>query len=413
MSKRITQLIYLLEFIKDDFTKDRPVQKIRKEAAKFLADKYGLMSYDTVQDKYIRQIKDKEGKNLGTENFDRLINNWIMEGDTELKDMILRHCIDKNDEQLVYNFFKNNYEVEKKTNNWNFQVNPKYYDFKGSLKYLKEQNWLAVQHKDKMHKGDKVYLWQSGLWAGIYAIAELLAEPGLLPFDPEEERFVKKPEKFVGKESRVRAAIKQVLRKPLYKSAFLAEPHLANLRIITAPQGSNFLLTPEQAQLLDQLIALSSRQPQIWWVNQETTLEAEMEGAFLWAPLKSKSGRSMSHWETMAEVSRDDIVVHYANGALLYMSKVLEPAVEAAKPASLRQGDRSKEGRLVRVEYHELTPPIPLQKFAGTLRPLKISQGPIDGSGRVKQGYLFRLTPEALGIIQKSQSETIWPDFPG
>lgn len=29
----------------------------------------------------------------------------------------------------------------------------------------------------------------------------------------------------------------------------------------------------------------------------------------------------------------------------------------------------------------------------------------------MKQGYLFRLTPEALAIIQKSQPDTKWPDF--
>lgn len=295
-------------------------------------------------------------------------------------------------------------------NYWIFQANPKYYDLEGALRNLKEQNWTVSQHKDKIRKGDKVYLWQSGPKPGIYGVADILTDPGFLPEDVAEKLFIKEPEKFEGKKPAVRLSIKYVLKKPVSKAMLLREPNLSDLTFLTAPYGTNFSLTPKQADFLEKLIG-APIEPRVWWVNQGVTMRAEIEGGFLWAPLKTKTGRSMSHWKTMAEVSPDDIVVHYANGALRYVSKVLEPAVETPKPASLMEGEWSNEGLLARVEYHELTHPIPLQKFADVLRPHDISQGPLDSSGGVKQGYLFRLTPKALGIIQGSQSETVWPVF--
>jgi 5-methylcytosine-specific restriction protein B len=113
----------------------------------------------------------------------------------------------------------------------------------------------------------------------------------------------------------------------------------------------------------------------------------------------------------MAEVNQHDIIVHYANGALRYVSKVLQAAIETTKPATLKEEDWSTDGRMVKVEYHELTPQIPIKKISEATLQLDISQGPINSSGGVKQGYLFRLTPDALGIIQNSQPETKWPDF--
>ena len=151
--------------------------------------------------------------------------------------------------------------------------------------------------------------------------------------------------------------------------------------------------------------------PSIWWVNQGTTLSAEKDGGFLWAPLRSKAGHSMYHWDTLDELEQGDIVVHYANGALRYVSQVVAPAVVAERPHSFAGSDWEEEGRLAKTEYHDLTPAIPLQAFARDLLKLDISQGPLDTQGGVKQGYLFRLIPEAMEIVRASQPRVAWPDF--
>lgn len=149
----------------------------------------------------------------------------------------------------------------------------------------------------------------------------------------------------------------------------------------------------------------------IWWVNQGSTLNKAVIEGCLWAPLKAKDGKTQYHWETMTELRKDDIVLHYSNGFLRYISRVLAPAVEASIPDSLKSNSWEEQGRLVYVEYHELKPAIPLEKISQQLLKLSIKEGPINVTGGVKQGYLFRFTREALYMIQKLASETQWPDF--
>lgn len=155
-----------------------------------------------------------------------------------------------------------------------------------------------------------------------------------------------------------------------------------------------------------------ANQIRIWWVNQGTTIDAEKEGGYLWAPTENKTGRSIYHWKTMLEVKEDDIILHYSDGNLRYVGQVLSPAEKFQNPHNTISGeDWVQDGHMIRVEYNELNPPVPLNKFSDKLTNLNIKQGPINSSGRVNQGYLFRLNPDALNIIIKSQPETNWPRF--
>jgi 5-methylcytosine-specific restriction protein B len=151
----------------------------------------------------------------------------------------------------------------------------------------------------------------------------------------------------------------------------------------------------------------------IWWVNQGSTLDVELNGGYIWAPIKSKTGRSIYHWDNLSDVGKDDIIIHYANGYLRFISRVIEPARKTKNPHAMNGRNWSQEGNLVRVDYHELKPPISLNKFSQSLSKLDINQGPLNNTGGVKQGYLFRLNFEGLDIIRRSQPETDWPDFLG
>lgn len=106
------------------------------------------------------------------------------------------------------------------------------------------------------------------------------------------------------------------------------------------------------------------------------------------------------------EIKPEDILLHYANGELLYASMATASAVNKNRPYG-----RFDKVNLVTVAYHELIPSIPLLRFSEELQALLIKDGPINVNGGVKEGYLWRLNPEALRIIQSSQSETKWPDF--
>ena len=168
MSKRINQIIEVIKYVKDNWDGRSAIREVRIRADKSIAKKYKI-DEKTISDKYRRQLTDKSGNVLGTPDFDRLLENWIKLSDSELKDIILKHSRGKIDQQLVIDLFKNGEEltpaIEK--NYWIFQANPEYYDLEGSLKSLKEQNWLVIQHKDKIRKGDTVYIWKSGQNSGV------------------------------------------------------------------------------------------------------------------------------------------------------------------------------------------------------------------------------------------------------
>lgn len=156
----------------------------------------------------------------------------------------------------------------------------------------------------------------------------------------------------------------------------------------------------------------SNRSVKIWWVNQGKTQELEKEKGVIWAPLKGKNDNAIYHWETLKEVEIDDLILHYSNGALRYISKVLTTAVESSRPEGLKINDNwDVMGRLIEVEYYELEPEIKLNKFNNQIKDLDINKGPINIKGEVNQGYLFNFNKVGLKIIQQSQTETDWPEF--
>ncbi|GIP60803.1 McrB family protein [Paenibacillus woosongensis] len=146
--------------------------------------------------------------------------------------------------------------------------------------------------------------------------------------------------------------------------------------------------------------------PNIWWVNQGTTLNE-----ILWAPLTGKGGRSQYHGDAMDQVRKGDIILHYANGSLCYVSRAIEDPVDARKASSMSNSMLNEQGRLIRAEYFALEPNIPLSRFSQEVLNLNIHQGPIHSGGGVNQGYLFRFSIEGLNIIQSHSPDVAWPEF--
>ena len=185
----------------------------------------------------------------------------------------------------------------------------------------------------------------------------------------------------------------------------LPEPEGLRTTVHSMKKHSNLL------ELEKRILGMANVSPRnVWWVNQSRTMEKEKDGGFLWAPLKNKLGKDVYHWSTLENVQKDDIILHYANGSLRYVSKALSGSQKTKKPTSLSGTDWDKDGRLVKVEYHVLGP-IQLGTFAQEIAALKISKGPIDKSAGVKEGYLFYFSEKALQEIQRLCPDIQWPDF--
>lgn len=131
-----------------------------------------------------------------------------------------------------------------------------------------------------------------------------------------------------------------------------------------------------------------------WWVNQGNNYRHESEGNYIFAPLIDARGVTPQHWASVGNVKKGDVILHYANGSLRAISKVKAPFVESGRPDGRTQGEM---GRLVTTQYTLLASPIALDALSSDLR---VNEGgPFNRSGGVKQGYLFKLSPEFVSRI--------------
>lgn len=136
-----------------------------------------------------------------------------------------------------------------------FQANPSYYDIDGAVHTLGEMNWTVKQHRARVHKGDRVYIWRSGSedQRGVIAVATVLTEPAMLP-EQEGAQFIRSPAKFEGEQLRVRLSIDRVLDPPLLAPELAQDPALKRLQIMQIARSTNYLLTPEQAGVMAELV---------------------------------------------------------------------------------------------------------------------------------------------------------------
>ena len=105
--------------------------------------------------------------------------------------------------------------------------------------------------------------------------------------------------------------------------------------------------------------------PRWFWVNQGQTWKAERDEGILWAPLLSKNGLKLHHWERMDELRPGDVVIHYS-GAIRAVSRATDR--RAAAEARLAEQRRMGTGRPTRSrEYVELQQAISLNEIPSFL----------------------------------------------
>src|SRR5271157_2603970 len=134
---------------------------------------------------------------------------------------------------------------------WIFQANPKLYDIDGALMSLREMSWSVNQYKQSINPGDAVFLWRSGPEAGIVAGATVLTAPAMMEQDALQ--FAVQADKFDKVGLRVRLRIDGVYPVPLSRSFLSAR--LPDLSIIQSPQGTNFAITPDEAEVIREALA--------------------------------------------------------------------------------------------------------------------------------------------------------------
>jgi len=116
--------------------------------------------------------------------------------------------------------------------------------------------WSVSAYKELISPGDSVFLWKSGAEAGVIGAATVLAAPSVSEEIGNENEFAISKEKFSGPQLRVRLRIDEVFTPPLSRDAMKADVRLAELSILKFAQGTNFLVTPDQAVVIRELLEM-------------------------------------------------------------------------------------------------------------------------------------------------------------
>jgi hypothetical protein len=90
-------------------------------------------------------------------------------------------------------------------------------------------------------------IWRAGPKAGVVAIARITGAVDLLPDDKPAYRTPQAKQKFEGDKPRVPIRIETILPRPVARTRLQFHDTLSDLSVLRSPQGTNFAVTPSEA----------------------------------------------------------------------------------------------------------------------------------------------------------------------
>ena len=140
---------------------------------------------------------------------------------------------------------------------WLFQFNPSIYSWFDRIKQTKEpEQWLISQCSKLIHKNDLVAIWSSGLKSGVYALGKITTNPIKIPLNINQAKYFSDnnfSSKFQEKPSALVEYFKICLDKPLLQEQCNQDKALLDLQVLINPQRTNFRLTNEQWERIQEI----------------------------------------------------------------------------------------------------------------------------------------------------------------
>lgn len=135
-----------------------------------------------------------------------------------------------------------------------------------------------------------------------------------------------------------------------------------------------------------------------WWVNQNQTYKAEIQGGFLWSPKTRADGARNQFYANMKDVQPGDVVLSYCDTKIKAIGVATGTAKTAPKPDFGAHGESwATEGWLVSVEYEELEQTIRPKDYIEQLRPhLPKKYSPLQSNGNGIQSVYLATIPDNL-----------------
>jgi putative restriction endonuclease len=139
-----------------------------------------------------------------------------------------------------------------------------------------------------------------------------------------------------------------------------------------------------------------------WWVNHKQTREQEVQGGYLWSPMRNKNGAFNQSYENLRHAHVGDIVFSYAHGRVGAVGRVTSTATASPKPIEFGNvGDYwSNEGWLVEVHFVEVGSPLYPKKHLEQLGPLRPERhSPFQANGNGNQSIYLAAISSSLGHL--------------
>lgn len=139
-----------------------------------------------------------------------------------------------------------------------------------------------------------------------------------------------------------------------------------------------------------------------WWVNHKQTREQEVQGGYLWSPMRNANGARNQSYDNMTLVKPGDVVFSYAEGRIGAVGHALESATISPKPTEFgKVGDYwAHEGWLVDTQFSPVPSAVRPRDHIEAIRPLlPKTYSPIQPNGNGNQGTYLAAIPDALGML--------------
>ena len=145
-----------------------------------------------------------------------------------------------------------------------------------------------------------------------------------------------------------------------------------------------------------------------WFVNLGKYYKEQRSGRYLWAPLYNERGGINSHWDSLKDVNKGDVILCNNNGKIFsvgiakdyaYLSKIPEEFEQTWKP----------EGRKIDLEFIDIDNPLRYKDYKNYIQEnISRDENPFDVNGNAKLGYLYPLDEKiAIFLLNKMNNAEI------
>ncbi|MDR1857304.1 MAG: EVE domain-containing protein [Desulfovibrio sp.] len=153
-------------------------------------------------------------------------------------------------------------------NAWIFQSNPKYYDLISAIENYEVMYFTCNQYIDKILAGDNVYFWVSGKNAGIVGTGKTRNAPERKKEPFEADSYTKDSGYMkAGTQYIVEVEItRKFTNNRILRETLMQDQRTSGLSIIKQAAGTNFFVTKEEEQAIEDIIANAVKSDRRYWI---------------------------------------------------------------------------------------------------------------------------------------------------